>query len=455
MCRSAALACVCIWMACEHARAQDHSVLNEPIRLRHLLSATPSLPDPLRALDCNDLAKVPQIRLQDRDAAFAHVTDLVVNINRLNLRAADNFIEELKRRRPDLAGLPFRTGRDGRLGSDERQRFGKAVQKVHESLRAGASRLDFWAGLLPPDNPQAVTALTQVLWTDSAYRPGLIEKLADCDNEEATRALARLAIFADEEWQRSAARAALQRRDTRPATGILMDGLRYPWPAVAHYAATTIVQLKRVDLLPDLERMVSAPDPRSPERQMVNGVEVPVVRELVRINHLRNCLLCHPPLGNPNLEARDALTRDLPDPGSPLPLYLEPARTGNAVRADIIYLRQDFSLLQRVTDAAPWPVMQRFDFLVRRRIVTEEQATALDFALARCAEDSPYRRAALLAVQGLCRGNQGITAWLLVGGLVLMLTTWLLLGSRRRPARRSDADVRLSVPTLSSKEGLS
>jgi hypothetical protein len=38
------------------------------------------------------------------------------------------------------------------------------------------------------------------------------------------------------------------------------------------------------------------------------------------------------------------------------------------------YLRQDFSLLQPVKDAAPWPEMQRFDFLVRTRAVSAEEA---------------------------------------------------------------------------------
>ena len=47
------------------------------------------------------------------------------------------------------------------------------------------------------------------------------------------------------------------------------------------------------------------------------------------------------------------------------------------VRADTTYLRQDFSLMMPVENAAPWPEMQRFDFLVRTRTVDGKELTAL------------------------------------------------------------------------------
>jgi hypothetical protein len=46
------------------------------------------------------------------------------------------------------------------------------------------------------------------------------------------------------------------------------------------------------------------------------------------------------------------------------------------VRVDVTYLRQIFSVMQAVDDANPWPERQRFDFLVRTRQLTEEEATA-------------------------------------------------------------------------------
>src|SRR5262249_21165291 len=59
------------------------------------------------------------------------------------------------------------------------------------------------------------------------------------------------------------------------------------------------------------------------------------------------------------------------------------------VRADATYLRQDFSLMQPVKDAAPWPDMQRFDFLVRERVVTGEDIAA--YAAWRSKQRPDYR----------------------------------------------------------------
>ena len=44
------------------------------------------------------------------------------------------------------------------------------------------------------------------------------------------------------------------------------------------------------------------------------------------------------------------------------------------MRIDVNYLRQDFSRMVLVKDAAPWPDLQRFDFLVRTREVTAAEA---------------------------------------------------------------------------------
>ena len=49
------------------------------------------------------------------------------------------------------------------------------------------------------------------------------------------------------------------------------------------------------------------------------------------------------------------------------------------VRIDVTYLRHDFSAVQAVSDwtAATWGAGQRFDFLVRRRVLTPDEATHL------------------------------------------------------------------------------
>jgi hypothetical protein len=83
------------------------------------------------------------------------------------------------------------------------------------------------------------------------------------------------------------------------------------------------------------------------------------------------------------------------------------------VRADVTYLRQDFSQLQKVPDAKPWPEMQRFDFLVRTRVLTEADAKKYQAELAKVGKNSPYRRAALNALRALTNRNAEPTtaAW--------------------------------------------
>ena len=80
----------------------------------------------------------------------------------------------------------------------------------------------------------------------------------------------------------------------------------------------------------------------------------------------------------------------VPPPGHELPSASPESKGGYGsssrelqIRADVTYLRQDFSLVQLVPNADPWPEMQRFDFLVRTRVVNAEEANLIRAALAR------------------------------------------------------------------------
>jgi hypothetical protein len=105
----------------------------------------------------------------------------------------------------------------------------------------------------------------------------------------------------------------------------------------------------------------------------------------------------------------DKLVAEVPLPTAPLPK--PDAQSGGysnsipdiLVRVDVTYLRQDFSVRLPVADAAPWPEMQRFDFLVRTRQVTAAEAKAYDELIQprRPGELSPYHRAALYALREL------------------------------------------------------
>src|SRR5439155_25559749 len=165
---------------------------------------------------------------------------------------------------------------------------------------------------------------------------------------------------------RSAAIEALKARDEQEYTAILLEGLRYPWPAVAENAADAIARLQRIDLVDQLVEMLDQPDPRDPVTEDSGKHKITVVRDLVRINHHRNCLLCHAP-GNTDDVSQEVVTGAMPVPGESFDS--RSSRYGGSpdilVRADVTYLRQDFSEMPSVANAAPWPALQRFDFLVR------------------------------------------------------------------------------------------
>lgn len=122
------------------------------------------------------------------------------------------------------------------------------------------------------------------------------------------------------------------------------------------------------------------PDPRAPLTK--EGKHL--VREVVKLNHLHNCQLCHAPGNTEDVELKRTgrsphlVTAPVPSPGQPLPPpsmgYGDFSSPDILVRVDVNYLRQDFSLLQPVKDAAPWPETQRFDFLLRTREITSAEA---------------------------------------------------------------------------------
>lgn len=251
-----------------------------------------------------------------------------------------------------------------------------------------------------------IAALMQVLAPESpSIRLRLVKYLSGISHVEATRALARLAIFSSEDDVRNAAVDALKVRRERDYTDILVKSLHYPWPAVAQRGAEAMVKLERTDLVPSLVDVLDGPDPRSPIVKEISGKKTAVVRELVRVNHHRNCLMCHAPANTGNVSP-DALTAAVPVPDEPLPLPSEGYRTSSPdvlVRIDVTYLRQDFSAFQAVVDANPWPEMQRFDFLVRTRGLTDKEAEAFREKLTpgEAGRQSPYHRTALAALREL------------------------------------------------------
>lgn len=98
-----------------------------------------------------------------------------------------------------------------------------------------------------------------------------------------------------------------------------------------------------------------------------------MVSEMVRVNHLRNCLLCH----SPSKDRKDTLRGLIPTPGKPIPVEYYASSKGDFARADVTYLKQDFSVLMQVDQPDEWPIFQRFDFLVRDRELTVQEQDGL------------------------------------------------------------------------------
>src|SRR5205823_1157758 len=156
-------------------------------------------------------------------------------------------------------------------------------------------------------------------------------------------ALALRALFDLSPEVREGAIKSLEKRVPNYYVPLLVQGLRYPWPPVADNAAHALRKLKPEGAVPKLVDLLDLPDPSAPSKRLGK----PVVRELVRLDHMRNCLLCHAP----------ALTKDVgsgPEgspngpvsvPGVPLPPGYYKAPGTVFARADITFLRQDFSVL--------------------------------------------------------------------------------------------------------------
>lgn len=350
-----------------------------------------------------DFASMDERKKQDffrkhRADLEGEVGDLIHNVRVLNDSGLDQFIRLLIAERLDLAGLPFILDEDSRMRKDQQRLFLVEVTQLRRMLATVAAKptpekaMAFWKKVADSNaHPAHFAALMQMITPEQKdLGVGLVERLALFGHAEATAALARLALHSPEKDVRDLAIHTLKSRPHEAYTDILLGGLSYPWPSVAENAAAAITALERRDLLPQLVRVLDEPDPRAPALQKVDGRDVAVVREVVRLNHHRNCLLCHAPTEGKGRMERDVLVGPVPSTGLPLTLTPEyyAERSGNVVRADVTYLRQDFSLMLDVAKAEPWPARQRFDFLVRTKRLSAEEVE--DYGKWRVAQPADY-----------------------------------------------------------------
>ncbi len=156
---------------------------------------------------------------------------------------------------------------------------------------------------------------------------------------------------------------------------MLVGGLRYPWSPVADHAAEAMVFLDDRDDVPVLVTLLKKPDPAAPAAAAGSR---PYLRELVQIDHAANCMMCHAPSTSGSDPARGPVPGVLlagggsSGPGGPAWRGGGGGGGGGQsvnsffVRADVAYLRQDFSIDQPVADPSTGlEAILRFDFLVR------------------------------------------------------------------------------------------
>jgi hypothetical protein len=290
-----------------------------------------------------------------------------------------------------VPGLPLRRGPDCQLGKEPAETLQRLSLQIRQILQqnpadcADCLRKKILASEDAWQRPDAIPTLVQMLQVENQpVRLVLIEALSGINGRQATHALVTRALYDLSPAVRQAAVKALQDRPVAEYRDALLAGLRYPWPAVADHAAEALATLNVQSAVPELMDMLVKPGPEKAQGKTA------LVPELVRINHQRNCMLCHAPSFSPGDPVRGAV------PGS---------KNGNSysqgeffVRADVTYLQQDFSVMQPAKQAGAGPAFQRFDYVVRSRKPSPREV--------RLPQNLQQRGAILFALQELA-GKQG------------------------------------------------
>lgn len=361
-----------------------------------------------------DLLRAPELKIDDERVArssayilsWASRTDLASTLT-------TNVIEA----RADLVGLPLKKGADSQLGKEPAENLQGFSRKMRTALSAAQAAPDPAAaaeiirkaaveltGTTKGDNAPrahfqeaAIPTLMQMLCVENQpVRQVMIEYLEKVDHPVASEALAKMALFDLSDKIRAAAVQALEGRPRDEYRPMLLKGLRYPIPAVADHAAEALVALKDRNAVQEMKLMLDEPDPLAPVWNKSRGIYQ--AQEVVRVNHLSNCLMCHAP----STGTSDMVRGRLPTPGQPLPpltQYYE-SNEGTFVRADLTFLKQDFSVVQPVENSGPWPKMQRFDYVVRTRPLPYMEGEASLRAFKR-ASTYPQRETILAAIKEL------------------------------------------------------
>ena len=316
-----------------------------------------------------------------------------------------------------LKGLPVRKGTDcvsngkaaemmGKISREMRTAMkGRRTSSAEVSQSAAIRRDELMVSLVKNskwDDETKVPTLVQIFQAENApVRKQVVEQLAALKGEKASAALAQRAIFDLSPEVRQPAVAALKDRPIAEFRSALLGGMRYPWVPVAEHAAEAFVALKDRESALSLAPLLDLPNPMAPVREKENKW---TVTEVVRINHLRNCLMCHAPSFN----RQEPIRGLVPEKGQPLAEVYYESQRGTFVRADVVYLKQDFSITQTVLNAQPWPERQRFDYLVRKRELSKKEIEEIGAAdKERSVGEDHHRAAAPWALRQLTGKDAG------------------------------------------------
>lgn len=262
---------------------------------------------------------------------------------------------------------------------------------VAEHLQAKGDGHNNWL------RPHAIPVMMQMMMAEKPeMRAVLIDTLAKIDGPRATAALAVRACTDLNRMCRTKAIEALNRRPREQYVGLLLTALRHPFDAIADHAAEALVSLRRKEVVPALVQMLDLPDPSLPYAKPNKSGKF--IREMVRINHLRGCLICHAQSTSGTDKVRAAVP--------PTDRALNPAGSYNwdggvFITARITYVRQDFSHNLEVSDPGKWPEQQRFDFLTRERPAQKQELERKLVGL------TPHQKALTWTLEHLTGKNPG------------------------------------------------
>jgi HEAT repeat protein len=420
-----------------------------PVKAENVKNESPSTANLVikrrRAFSEEELRKqllwAPEVGLKPVDVQPL-VENFTANLATARERRTEPSLEpgHILRQRPDFKMLPYRRGLANRIDrnvTEELQHLGQELRLLLDRLagKNGESQTslvllgEFLKSEVRRDDkstwlrPEAVPTLQQILGhEDLPVRLLLVDVLSRIEGRASSTALVQRAVFDLSSEVRDAAVASLDHRPREEYRSALVAALRYPWAPAADHAAEAIAALKDQAAAPQLVKLLNETDPADP----VAKKDKLWKREVVRLNHKDNCLACHSlavggadpvPGAVPGVArvGQSAIPISTLLSGAPLVQasgypYRPQEATSLIVRADITYLRQDFSVQLPVLVQQPADFVNlRFDYVVRFRPLTDSQAHEWK-AQANRPESYEQREAVLFALRELTGKDFGTTA---------------------------------------------